>query len=440
AGAAAPAPFRRGGLVVVTGGLGGLGTEICAHLLDAYDARLLVLGRTELPPEETPEAEADTTAGRRLAAYRALRARSEHVLYATADISRADEIRTALDKAADRWSLAPTAVLHLAGTFRQRPFLEQSVEDLAEVLAPKTAGTRALLDALGDAAEETPLIAFSSVNGTFGGAMVSAYAAANAHLDALARTARERGRSFTSIAWSLWDETGMSAGRGLAEPGRARGYRPIGRAEGVRSFVHALRLDRPHVLVGLDPARPRIRGALDAPARAATSLTAHTEPRTVKSPAPHDRYGTALPARELTRDRLPRTPDGAVDRVALQRADHPGTSPGGAPAGRTQQLVARVWCEVLGVDRVGPDENFFDLGGHSLLMARVHGALQAALDREFSMVDLFRHPTVATLAAFLTSLETPPSTTPDTPDTPRPPAADRAARRRAARSTGRRRR
>ncbi|MGI5336494.1 SDR family NAD(P)-dependent oxidoreductase [Streptomyces sp. CA-181903] len=428
------APFRRGGLVVVTGGLGGLGTEICAHLLDAYDARLLVLGRTGLPPEDTADdpATADTTAGRRLAAYRALRARSEHVLYATADITRADEIRTALGKAADRWSLAPTAVLHLAGTFRQRPFLEQTVEELAEVLAPKTLGTRALLDALGDAAEETPLVTFSSVNGTFGGAMVSAYAAANAHLDALARAGREQGRRFTSVAWSLWDETGMSAGRNLAEPGRARGYRPIGRAEGVRSFVHALRLDRPHVLVGLDPSRPWIRGALDAPVRPATVLTAYTEQRSAEARPPKDRYGTPLPTREVTLTPLPRTPDGSVDRAALHRTDRPG--PGAAPAGRTQQLVAEVWCEVLGVDRVGPDENFFDLGGHSLLMARVHGSLQTALDREFSMVDLFRHPTVATLAAFLDTPATAPAEAPATP------ASDRAARRRAARAPGRRRR
>ncbi|MFI0737701.1 SDR family NAD(P)-dependent oxidoreductase [Streptomyces sp. NPDC021100] len=437
AGTPTPAPFRRGGLVVVTGGLGGLGTEICAHLLDAYDARLLILGRTGLPPEGTADdpAAADTTAGRRLAAYRALRARSEHVLYATADTTRADEIRTALGKAADRWSLTPTAVLHLAGTFRRLPFLEQSVEELAEVLAPKTLGTRALLDALGDAAEETPLITFSSVNGTFGGAMVSAYAAANAHLDALARAGRAQGRRFTAVAWSLWDETGMSAGRDLAEPGRARGYRPIGRAEGVRSFVHALRLDRPHVLVGLDPARPWIRGTLDAPARPATALAAYTEPRPTTQRAPTDRYGTLLPTRQVTVDSLPRTPDGSVDRAALHRADRP--DPGAVPAGKTQRLVARVWCEVLGVDRVGPDENFFDLGGHSLLMARVHGSLQAALDREFSMVDLFRHPTVATLATYL---DTPATTPADTPGAPATPASDRAARRRAARSAGRRRR
>ncbi|MGK5637209.1 SDR family NAD(P)-dependent oxidoreductase [Streptomyces sp. URMC 126] len=434
AGPPAPGPFRRGGLVVVTGGLGGLGTEICAHLLDAYDSRLLILGRTELPPEDASDATAasDTTGARRLAAYRALRARSEHVLYATADITRADEVRAALGEAATRWSLAPTAVLHLAGTFRQRPFPEQTVEELAEVLAPKTLGTRALLDALGDAADDTALIAFSSVNGTFGGAMVSAYAAANAHLDALVRTGRERGRRFASVAWSLWDETGMSAGRDLAEPGRARGYRPIGRAEGVRSFVHALRLDRPHVLVGLDPARPWIRGALDAPARPATTLTAYTEPEPATAPTPTDRYGTPVPVRRVTLDRLPRTPDGTVDRAALRRADRPG--PETAPAGKTQLLVARVWCEVLGVDRVGPDENFFDLGGHSLLMARVHGTLQTALDREFSMVDLFRHPTVATLSAFLDAPVAAP------PEASRNPARDRAARRRAARTTGRGRR
>ncbi|WP_019545172.1 SDR family NAD(P)-dependent oxidoreductase [Streptomyces sulphureus] len=428
------APLPRGALYVVTGGLGGLGAEVCAHLLDAYDARLLVLGRTALPPE------GEGADDRRAQAYRSLRTRSEHVLYVAADVCREEEVGRALRQARDRWNLEPAAVLHLAGVFGQRPFLEQSVDELAEAMAPKTRGARVLLDAL---APHAAFVGFSSVNGTFGGAMVSAYAAANASLDALVRNRYAKGGAARSLAWSMWDELGMSRGLGLAEPGRARGYRPLGRAEGLRSLVHALRHDRPHVLVGLDPSRPWIRGRLDAPARTAQRLTAYTEsaPGTDRPASLPDRYGVPVDCRLVNLDALPRTADGEVDRSALRDADRPREEAG--PAEGTQRLVARVWCEVLGLDRVGTDENFFDLGGHSLQMSRVHSLLEAGLKREFSMVDLFRHPTVASLAAFLDGLvsETAPNGTgsPDDTGTSRL-AGRRRAERRQAGTRGRRRR
>ncbi|MFC5220488.1 SDR family NAD(P)-dependent oxidoreductase [Streptomyces coerulescens] len=437
----AAAPLPREALYVVTGGLGGIGAEICAHLLDAFDARLLVLGRTELPPEEEWDAHvaAGGPATDRLRTYRSLRGRSEHVLYAAADVCDEKQVRAALGQARDRFGLAPAVVLHLAGAFRQTAFLDQTVTELAEVMAPKTTGTRILLDCLDDA-PETAFIGFSSVNGTFSGAMAGAYAAANAQLDALVRDRyRERRGHVRSLAWSQWEDTGMSRGPGLDASSRARGYRPAGCSEGVRSFLHALRHDRPHVLIGLDPAKPWIRGLLDAPARPVERLTAYLESGSGTSPgsAPAtlpDRYGTPAGCRQVRLDVLPRTEAGEVDRAVLRRADRPRG--GEQPAGETQRLVTRVWREVLALDRVAPDENFFELGGHSLQMARVHSLLEEALRQEFSMIDLFRHPTVASLAVFLDGLAghggAPAG--PAAPDTGR----DRAGRRRAARARGRR--
>lgn len=76
----------------------------------------------------------------------------------------------------------------------------------------------------------------------------------------------------------------------------------------------------------------------------------------------------------------------------------------GAPereATEIETAVARIWCEVLGVDRVGPDEDFFDLGGHSLLALRVVSRLRRAFGIEVKVRDLFEHPTVAGLAGLV---------------------------------------
>ncbi len=67
----------------------------------------------------------------------------------------------------------------------------------------------------------------------------------------------------------------------------------------------------------------------------------------------------------------------------------------------TEQTLARIWQEALGVERVGRADNFFDLGAHSLLLVAVHGRICTALGREIPLLALFAHPTIATLAAAL---------------------------------------
>jgi amino acid adenylation domain-containing protein len=100
---------------------------------------------------------------------------------------------------------------------------------------------------------------------------------------------------------------------------------------------------------------------------------------------------------------IPRLPNGKVDRRALPAPSvaarvNPSTPPRLTGA---EAAIAAIWREVLGVTAVPTDRNFFDLGGHSLSMMRVHGLLQARHGSRATLVDLFAHPTVASLARFL---------------------------------------
>src|SRR6185503_7759883 len=81
------------------------------------------------------------------------------------------------------------------------------------------------------------------------------------------------------------------------------------------------------------------------------------------------------------------------------------------PAGSsTEQQVAAVWREVLGADAVGIDDNFFDLGGNSLLLIRVFNRLCAIVGSRLSVVHLFEYPTVRRLAGWIDRPEAPPET------------------------------
>ncbi|MET8002855.1 amino acid adenylation domain-containing protein [Nonomuraea glycinis] len=129
----------------------------------------------------------------------------------------------------------------------------------------------------------------------------------------------------------------------------------------------------------------------------------------------------AVPAEVVLLPTLPLTPNGKVDRARLPAPPHRlAAGRGQEPATATERLVAGVWREVLGLPRISADANFFEIGGHSLATAQVQARLAASLGREVPIVDLFRFPTVRTLAAHLDGER-------------RPAGSERAARRVAAR-------
>ncbi|MEU3650018.1 amino acid adenylation domain-containing protein [Lentzea sp. NPDC034063] len=111
---------------------------------------------------------------------------------------------------------------------------------------------------------------------------------------------------------------------------------------------------------------------------------------------------------------LPLTQNGKIDDAALHRRavrlmtrSAAGTSE--APRSAIEEQIAEIWQELLGVDHVPRDQNFFDLGGHSLMAARLQSRLRRVLDKEVSMIELFKRPTVATQAAMFDEPEAQPS-------------------------------
>ena len=111
-----------------------------------------------------------------------------------------------------------------------------------------------------------------------------------------------------------------------------------------------------------------------------------------------------IPAVFVFLERMPVTASGKPDRRALPAPDasRPSlTAPFVAPRNELEREIAAIWRESLRLERVGVEDNFFDIGGHSLLIIQVHGKLLDRLKREFSVVDLFRYPTVESLARYL---------------------------------------
>jgi len=109
-----------------------------------------------------------------------------------------------------------------------------------------------------------------------------------------------------------------------------------------------------------------------------------------------------IPGDFITLQELPRNAKGAVDRAALSLLGQEQlTKEFVLPRTELEQTIAAAWQAALAVDQVGVHDNFFDLGGHSLLMIQLHQKLRAELSVEIELLHLFQFPTIDSLVRFL---------------------------------------
>jgi myxalamid-type polyketide synthase MxaE and MxaD len=203
---------------LITGGLGGLGLRMAATLISRGARRLVLLGRSGVPPRARWRELGDSDpAHARVAALRELEALGAEVHVLSLDVADEAGLR--------RWHEGWVAeqrppirgLVHAAGIQQPRALAELDAETLRASLRAKLAGARALERVLGDQLDFT--IAFSSAATLLPSPLLGAYTAANAYLEGLAIQARAAGRPMSAVAWGLLGSGGMAVQR-LAEQRR----------------------------------------------------------------------------------------------------------------------------------------------------------------------------------------------------------------------------
>jgi acyl transferase domain-containing protein len=215
-----PRRLRERGVYLITGGFGGIGLVAAKQLAELANARLVLLGRTALPPREqwTRAAQGtDRTAGivRDILEIEQL---GGEVLPLSADVTDAASLKRAVATAREKFG-AIHGVLHAAGVIDDG-LLQLKTDDVAaRVLAPKVRGTLALDEALAGQPLDFMML-FSSRSSVAGVVGQVDYTAANAFMDVFARERTERtGQLTLSVGWSAWGEVGMAAAlQGGAQP------------------------------------------------------------------------------------------------------------------------------------------------------------------------------------------------------------------------------
>jgi acyl transferase domain-containing protein/acyl carrier protein len=225
-GTAPPFAWRADAAYLITGGLGDVGLHVAGALAARGVRRLVLLGRTPLPPREAWAA-ADPTSrvGRRIAAVRALESAGVAVHLAAVDVGDERALRGFLEQyAAEAWPPI-RGVIHAAVALDNHLTVDMDRAAFDAVLGPKLRGAQ-LLDRL--LPDLDLFVLFSSIVAYIGQAGEANYAAANAGLDALAHDRRARGLPALSVGWGVWDKTGLARAEVMNELGRqgVRGFPP----------------------------------------------------------------------------------------------------------------------------------------------------------------------------------------------------------------------
>jgi acyl transferase domain-containing protein/acyl-CoA synthetase (AMP-forming)/AMP-acid ligase II/acyl carrier protein len=227
--------IRASATYLVTGGLGELGLEVARWLVQQGARRLILLGRTGLPPRVAWRSLDGTPAARAVDVIRGLESRGATIHLAQADVSSAADLSACLD--AFRREAWPdiAGVFHLAGCVRPSGVRDLDESILMEHFSAKVAGAWNLHRYF----RNTPLdvfVLFSSGSAVLGSPGIGAYGTANAFLDALAAHHSSEGHRAVSINWGFWSEAGMAARVLRASPDRPvpRGMRALPNREALR--------------------------------------------------------------------------------------------------------------------------------------------------------------------------------------------------------------
>ncbi|MEV0212977.1 SDR family NAD(P)-dependent oxidoreductase [Micromonospora sp. NPDC050695] len=221
-----PGALRDGGRYLITGGLGGVGITLAEDFAIRARAKLVLLARSGLPERERWDdhlaVHGDDRAGRAIAAIRRMESAGAEVLVLAADVTDPAELRRVRDAALSAYG-GLDGIVHAAGLPGGGMAEVKERADAERVLAPKLAGTLALAQVFGDLPLDFVVLC-SSITAVVGGFGQVDYCAANAFLDAHARSGAGWRSPVLSQNWGGWAEVGMAV-----ETAAPAGFRAAGR-------------------------------------------------------------------------------------------------------------------------------------------------------------------------------------------------------------------
>jgi acyl transferase domain-containing protein/acyl carrier protein len=360
-------PLRKNGVYLITGGLGGIGLLLAEYLARTTQARLVLVGRSRFPEKQDWQRELSIRSdhdelSRKIRKLQALEALGAELLVVSANVADPEQLDKVIASTYEQFG-ALHGVIHaagLAGEKAVRLIPEASRDETEKHFEAKAYGLYALEKVLAGRPPDFCLL-FSSNAAVLGGLGSISYSAANLFMDAFATSVSNYSATrWISANWDGWlVETGDKLSASFQTSLDQYAMTP---EEGCEAFRR---------IISMPTSGNLVVSTGDLAGRLRLWIT---------------REDTG------TRDRL-----GESDAAIL----HPRPSLGNAyapPSNETEQIVVKIWQELLGIKELGIHDNFFDLGGNSLIGLKVISRLKRELGIDIPVVALFEGPTVSALA------------------------------------------
>ena len=367
--------LQRGGVYLITGGLGGIGMAIAKRLARSVSARLVLVGRSTLPPrEEWPayRSRSDGNSGpaRKIRDILELEQMGAETLVLGADVADFDQMADVVSRAEERFGTV-NGVIHAAGVPGSGLMQLKTREAIDRVLRPKVLGTMVLHDLF----RHRPLdlmVLFSSLTSIVGGGPGQLdYCAANAYLDAYAQAANRDDRRVVSIDWGEWQWDAWQDGL-------------LGFDTKIQAFFQEN--------------RRRYGVSFDEGMEALNRILSQRAPQVVVSTRSFDTF------MRLSKDFTLSMILSETGAGAESAPPHPrpvlGTSYV-APGNACEENIAAIWRDVLRIDQIGANDSFFELGGNSLLGLGLIAAMKKRMNIAIPMYAIYEAPSVASMAQFI---------------------------------------
>lgn len=356
--------LKREGVYLITGGMGNIGLAIAEYLARSVQAKLVLIGRTAVPRDQwahylaTDDLKAETSSAiRRL---QAMENAGSDIMTFPVDVGDRAAMRGMIRRVHERFGRI-NGVIHSAGLIGDRafsPITELDQRACEDQFRSKVWGTLVLEEILGGLDLDFCVMQ-SSISTVLGGVGLCAYAAANAFLDAHVQKLNWAGqRRWITVDWDGWRFQADAPEPGVGGSWTDTGIEP---SEGVEALQRLLSIDGlSHTVVSTTN--------LDA------RLARWIEPISVKD---IDEPVGIQPARATISNQQP--------------SDNASHSP-------IEREIAATWSQLLGRQQVGVNDNFFALGGDSLLAIQLMARLQETFRVTLPVRSLFEAPSVAGLA------------------------------------------
>ncbi len=372
-----PAILKPHGTYLVLGGLGGVGLSIARALAEHMPCNLVLVSRSRLVDRSEwagrlAAASAEDEIGWQIRQLMAMEAAGSEVLLANADIAAPSALGEVVGEALSRYGRID-GVVHAAGVVDDAGAIHnRSRAELESVVSSKVRGTLAVAELVANLDPDFFVLCSSVATRLYHNRFGQVgYVAANSFLEAFAESQTTSPTFTTTISWDDWQDVGMTArtAREFAETygDSAVFVDPIDSftpAQGVEIFERVLASGQPRVLISTRDLEKRIELDVDA---TSAFLASAIGGESGNAPA------------ELS-------------------ADYPGART------RTESTVAHIWSSLLGVDAIGMEDDYFQLGGDSLRAAQVVDRMRDAFGLDLPINILFEAPTIAGLAGLIDSM------------------------------------